>query len=74
MSFTLIWPLCMENCDQDYDNSNVITSPEDLTSLAPSSLMSAPDVNDKRLRYYLWMKRAADGQRTGGLGRSKQLR
>nr|CAH0113712.1 unnamed protein product [Daphnia galeata] len=59
---------------EDYDNSNVITSREDLTSLAPSSLMSAPDVNDKRLQYYLWMKRAADGQRTGGLGRSKQLR
>ncbi|XP_046633108.1 uncharacterized protein LOC124312662 [Daphnia pulicaria] len=56
---------------EDYDNSNVITSPEDLPSTV-SSLTA--DVNDKRLQYYLWMKRAADGARSGGMGRSKQLR
>ncbi len=70
--YELLWfGLCMENCDQDYDNSNVITSPEDLPS--PVSSLTA-DVNDKRLQYYLWMKRAADGARSGGMGRSKQLR
>ncbi|KAK4015691.1 hypothetical protein OUZ56_030663 [Daphnia magna] len=55
----------MENSDQDYENSNVIASREDF---------SPSDVNGKRLQYFLWMKRAADGARSGGMGRSKQLR
>ncbi|KAI9550564.1 hypothetical protein GHT06_005066 [Daphnia sinensis] len=50
---------------QDYENSNAISSREDL---------SPSDVNDKRLQYFLWIKRAADGARSGGMGRSKQLR
>ncbi|KAK4015690.1 hypothetical protein OUZ56_030663 [Daphnia magna] len=50
---------------QDYENSNVIASREDF---------SPSDVNGKRLQYFLWMKRAADGARSGGMGRSKQLR
>ncbi|KZS12162.1 Uncharacterized protein APZ42_022954 [Daphnia magna] len=50
---------------EDYENSNVIASREDF---------SPSDVNGKRLQYFLWMKRAADGARSGGMGRSKQLR
>ncbi|KAI9556654.1 hypothetical protein GHT06_016444 [Daphnia sinensis] len=56
---------CAWKTNQDYENSNAISSREDL---------SPSDVNDKRLQYFLWIKRAADGARSGGMGRSKQLR
>lgn len=31
-------------------------------------------MQEKPLQYVLWMKRAADGSRMGGIGRTNQLR
>lgn len=52
--------------DQDYENLNAIASLED----SPSSEV----LKDNSLQYLLWMKRAADSSRSGGAGRTKQLR
>lgn len=54
------------NRDQDYENLNDIADRSDASN--------SEVLKENPFQYLLWMKRAADSSRSGGGGRTKQLR